>query len=613
MKGGPFIFDPSQVSDLVLDLDGDEGITLNGSDVSDWADQSVEGNDAAQGTASDQPLYNATDTAFKGHGSVEFDGTDHHMIITQDNSLDLTANGFEIFAVQWQRSLADEERRLLDCWGSNGNWRLSPNRTNDGRPHFMLRNNAQTDDQEIQSLVRVDDDLTHVINASYDGGDIVRIKVDRNVGESVFTFNGGFSVNNNQVNLGGSPTKTTMFNGKVGRILIWNRELTGVERGNVLEFLMNQYVPTVQPPVGGDFWDFTTGTFSRTTEASYQDSATSIVFAAIDERREEDRGSGVSGTLLEGPGTNIFGRSVAFARATWYKWNVTTNSGFSSPEGLTNSQRINFNDATDAYIRQQKTYTFFTDNKPIVFSVWLRTESGTHDVQLYVIGKDGAESTADFTVTTTWTRYSVSRSSVGTGTIFVEGGFRNNEGVTGAVLAYGGMCEPDQIFPSSFIKSTVGSKTRTADFFFFDDADVPQEAKEGNWKVAIRPLFANDEENSEGNLEGTLFAFDGRDEADSIKLHHGSGTGNKVDVTLASSSEARTTEMTWDRLDELTVTITNDAGEVSVAGADSGGADDGSGGSAWEWTAGQVQIGGANVGTANPFYGLINEPEDVIS
>lgn len=53
--------------------DAAQGITLNGSDVSAWTDDSGTGNDLAQATALDQPAFNSSAV------SVDFDGTDHFM------------------------------------------------------------------------------------------------------------------------------------------------------------------------------------------------------------------------------------------------------------------------------------------------------------------------------------------------------------------------------------------------------------------------------------------------------------------------------------------------------------------------------------------------------
>lgn len=56
--------------------DAAKGITLNGSDVSAWADDSGTGNDLAQATALDQPAFNSSNV------SVDFDGTNDFMALS---------------------------------------------------------------------------------------------------------------------------------------------------------------------------------------------------------------------------------------------------------------------------------------------------------------------------------------------------------------------------------------------------------------------------------------------------------------------------------------------------------------------------------------------------
>lgn len=57
---------------LVLDARLDT-ISLNGADVSGWADESGFGNNASQATVPDQPLWQAVNANFAGHGAVAFD------------------------------------------------------------------------------------------------------------------------------------------------------------------------------------------------------------------------------------------------------------------------------------------------------------------------------------------------------------------------------------------------------------------------------------------------------------------------------------------------------------------------------------------------------------
>ena len=73
----------------------DLGITLNGADVSAWADQHTSGFDWAQATASKQPLYNATDAGFNGHASITFDGVDE-VLRGADHTGLTVADGFFI-------------------------------------------------------------------------------------------------------------------------------------------------------------------------------------------------------------------------------------------------------------------------------------------------------------------------------------------------------------------------------------------------------------------------------------------------------------------------------------------------------------------------------------
>lgn len=69
-------FSPLSLTGLKLWLDATDSssITLNGGNVSEWADKSPEGNDATQGVAAEQPLYQSN--SINGLSAVVFDGSD---------------------------------------------------------------------------------------------------------------------------------------------------------------------------------------------------------------------------------------------------------------------------------------------------------------------------------------------------------------------------------------------------------------------------------------------------------------------------------------------------------------------------------------------------------
>lgn len=67
-------FAMTQFTNLRAWYRSDLGITLDGSDVAAWADQSGRGNDLVAASSSVDPVYNATDAQFNNKPSVEGDG-----------------------------------------------------------------------------------------------------------------------------------------------------------------------------------------------------------------------------------------------------------------------------------------------------------------------------------------------------------------------------------------------------------------------------------------------------------------------------------------------------------------------------------------------------------
>lgn len=105
---------PPDQSNLKVWLKGDAGITLNGSDVSAWADQSGNGNDAAQADTAKQPAY--VSNALNGIPGVQSDGVDELLM-----SGEFTLNQpFTIYTILNVTAWTSADRIIADAADTNG-------------------------------------------------------------------------------------------------------------------------------------------------------------------------------------------------------------------------------------------------------------------------------------------------------------------------------------------------------------------------------------------------------------------------------------------------------------------------------------------------------------
>lgn len=90
---------PTDVAGCKLWLKADAGITKDGSDyVSAWADQSGNGNDASQGTGTNQPLW--VDTQLNGKPVIRFDGINDYLKSVLNASITQPMTVFIIYTEQ---------------------------------------------------------------------------------------------------------------------------------------------------------------------------------------------------------------------------------------------------------------------------------------------------------------------------------------------------------------------------------------------------------------------------------------------------------------------------------------------------------------------------------
>ena len=93
-------FSPVPESNLVIWLKSTSGITLSGSDVTAWADQSVQGNDGAPIPPSSPPTFQANNLNLNNNPSVDFNASGNTKMATPNNGFSGNnglPNGFDLF------------------------------------------------------------------------------------------------------------------------------------------------------------------------------------------------------------------------------------------------------------------------------------------------------------------------------------------------------------------------------------------------------------------------------------------------------------------------------------------------------------------------------------
>lgn len=162
------------------------------------------------------------------------------------------------------------------------------------------------------------------------------------------------------------------------------------------------------------------------------------------------------GLVVERAATNILLRSQDFS-ATWTQTGITSPLyGLTAPDGTSTAFQGTSN-AADSFVTQSVTLTSGTT---YTFSVWLRATAGTNTVNIYLGDGAGSANTA-CAVTTTWTRFSVTR-TVGAGAYYVQIG-GGTTWATGEVLqAWGAQLETG-VLATTYITTTTAQRTRDGD------------------------------------------------------------------------------------------------------------------------------------------------------
>ena len=230
--GGGASFSPANISGLSLWLKADAGVTTSGSNVTAWADQSGNGQNATA-AGSYRPTFVSTDAQFNNKPSILFDGVGNSFVIPSINFNINTNNSiFVAFRV------SDGETGTFLTQGGAGNYFIgitdnALNISNSNTAGIIAAGLASDNTKNIVSATNNNYSFTLYQNGSQ-VGDTTVYNEFINDGTEMLIGGDTSTVNSGQAD-------SYWLNGKIAEIIVYNRAVTTPERQQVEAYLNTKY------------------------------------------------------------------------------------------------------------------------------------------------------------------------------------------------------------------------------------------------------------------------------------------------------------------------------------------------------------------------------------
>ena len=221
-------FSPADIDSLKLWLKADAGVTLNGSTVSAWADQSGNENDAVQATATNQPTFYANQ--INGEPTIFFETNDQ---LDLPSGFIYNAPNIEVFVLLKPQSVLNAGIIAPKTSFSSGIELLQ------GIHGYELRTNGTLKIPASASTESFMYDNSYGLTAFYYNNTATQGYY--NGGILGYYGTGGASLNYNGVYSIGSYASGYYMKGCISEILIYNNTLSVSDRGKVNNYLLKKY------------------------------------------------------------------------------------------------------------------------------------------------------------------------------------------------------------------------------------------------------------------------------------------------------------------------------------------------------------------------------------
>ena len=236
-------FAPTNLTGLSLWLKADAGVTLSGANVTVWADQSGNGNNASANSGQ-EPTFISSFSNSKP--AIEFDGQGQVVQIADANSLDFLntscfivlkylgdGSGNDVIYIKNANAGSPENPAVygmvgvLGVFNDNLDWPVS---------------SASNPWPDLDSNINITDGTPRLLSMTYDGVDI--ITYDAGELTSSYELGGNMLTSTGLLQIGGynqSFDAAEYFNGQIAEIIMYNRAVTGAERQQVEAYLNTKY------------------------------------------------------------------------------------------------------------------------------------------------------------------------------------------------------------------------------------------------------------------------------------------------------------------------------------------------------------------------------------
>lgn len=247
--GSPSLGVPDTIPDLFSWHRADLGITLNGSNVSAWADQATATvEDASQGVAGSQPPYVASDAGINNNAIIgPFDGSADHLTagVAADWEFLHTGTGMTIVLV-FRTGALGSVRRLLDNNNGSGTALGLTLQINAASPALAWLNMGNGTTAVLSATTAASITASSV---NY----IVFRHATANTPDYSFNLNGVTTTGNNSnapgtgaaaatLNIGRRSGSVQYFNGDIAEMITYTRAIDDTEQTSLTDYITTRYL-----------------------------------------------------------------------------------------------------------------------------------------------------------------------------------------------------------------------------------------------------------------------------------------------------------------------------------------------------------------------------------